>query len=57
MVSLAEKLLKNSTIKLTETVDKSKFFKKKDLVQTKIPALNLAQSGELDGGFGPGVTI
>lgn len=57
MASLAEKLLKNSTIKLTSTVDKSQFFKKKDLVQTKIPALNLVQSGEIDGGFGSGLTI
>lgn len=57
MASLVERLLKSTTIKETATLEKSIFFKKKDLVQTSIPILNLAQSGELDGGFGSGLTI
>lgn len=57
MASLVERLLKSTTIKETATLEKSIFFKKRDLVQTSIPILNLAQSGELDGGFGSGLTI
>lgn len=56
-MSLVDKLMKQSTIKETASLEKSSFFQKKELVQTKIPVLNLLQSGELDGGFGPGLTI
>jgi hypothetical protein len=54
---LIDKLKKNSTIKETSILEESTFFKKKELTTTAIPALNLAQSGELDGGFGPGLTV
>ena len=57
MASLVDKVMKNSTIKETALLETSTFFQKKELVQTKIPVLNLLQSGELDGGFGPGLTI
>lgn len=57
MSSLVDKLMKQSTIKETAILETSSFFQKKELVQTKIPVLNLLQSGELDGGFGPGLTI
>ena len=57
MTSLTERILKNSSIKEAAILEGSKFFAKKDLVQTMIPLLNLAQSGELDGGFGSGLTI
>ena len=57
MASLVDKVMKNSTIKETALLESSTFFQKKELVQTKIPVLNLLQSGELDGGFGPGLTI
>ncbi|WEM34299.1 RecA-like DNA recombinase [Xanthomonas phage X1] len=56
-MSLVDKLMKQSTIKETASLENSTFFQKKELVQTKIPVLNLLQSGELDGGFGPGLTI
>jgi hypothetical protein len=49
--------MKQSTIKETAVLENSKFFQKKELIQTKIPVLNLLQSGEIDGGFGPGLTI
>lgn len=55
-MSLLEKLKKNSKIKESSTVDKSKFFTKKDLIQTEVPILNVALSGTLDGGFSPGLT-
>lgn len=56
-MSLIEKLKKLSTVKETATLVDSKFFQKKDLVPTKIPVMNLLQSGEIDGGFGSGVTL
>lgn len=57
MSKLLEKILKNSTIKDSATVATSKFFHKKDMIKTTIPALNVALSGELDGGFVPGLTL
>ena len=52
-----DKIKKNSTIKDSSIISESKFFTKKDMVQTKIPALNVALSGDLDGGFVPGLTL
>jgi RecA/RadA recombinase len=56
-MSLLEKLKKNTTIKDTAILAKSKFFAAKDMVQTKIPVVNVAFSGDLDGGFTPGLTM
>jgi RecA/RadA recombinase len=56
-MSLLEKIKKNSTIKDTAILAKSKFFAAKDIIQTSIPALNVALSGSLDGGFTPGLTM
>jgi len=56
-MSLLEKIKKNSTIKDTALVSASKYFHKKDMIQTAIPAMNVALSGELDGGFVPGLTL
>jgi len=56
-MSLLEKLKKNSTIKDTSILTDSKFFGKKDLIQTAVPALNVALSGKLDGGLTPGLTV
>lgn len=56
-MSLLEKLKKNSTIKETSTLTDSKFFNAKDLIQTSVPALNVALSGRLDGGLTPGLTV
>lgn len=52
-----DKLRKNSTIKEAEVLDKSKFFKNLDEVQTLVPAINIALSGSLDGGLKRGSTI
>lgn len=57
MSSLKERLIKASTSKLTNTLDKSKFFNDKDVVRTRIPMLNIAISGALDGGMQSGLTI
>jgi RecA/RadA recombinase len=56
-MSLLEKLRKNTTIKDSAILAKSKFFDAKDMITTSIPALNIALSGSLDGGFTPGLTI
>lgn len=56
-MSLLEKLRKNSTIRESEILTNSKFFTSKDLIQTAVPALNVALSGRLDGGLTPGLTV
>jgi len=38
-------------------LSESKLFSTKDLIQTSVPALNVALSGKLDGGLTPGLTI
>jgi len=56
-MSLLDKLKKNSTISDTAVLAKSKFFAAKDMIQTSIPVVNVAFSGDLDGGFTPGLTM
>ena len=56
-MSLLDKIRKNSTIKDTAILSKSKFFDAKDLIDIGIPALNIACSGDIDGGFTPGHTM
>ena len=56
-MSLLDKIKKNSTIKDTAILAKSKFFAAKDMIQTTIPVVNVAFSGDLDGGFTPGLTM
>ena len=54
---LIEKLMKNTTLKDTEILSKSDVFLPKKFYDTKIPILNLALSGSVDGGLFAGVTI
>ena len=56
-MSILDKLKKNSTIKETAILSESKFFSEQEMVQTKIPALNIALSGSLDGGLTSGLTV
>jgi RecA/RadA recombinase len=56
-MSLLDKIKKNSTIKETAVLANSKFFTKKDMIPTSVPAINIALSGRLDGGLVPGVTM
>jgi RecA/RadA recombinase len=56
-MSLLDKIRKNTTIKDTDILAKSKFFTKKDMIPTAIPAINIALSGRLDGGLTPGLTM
>jgi hypothetical protein len=56
-MSILEKLKKNSSIKETEILSKSKLFSNKDMIPTSIPIINVALSGRLDGGLTPGLTM
>ena len=56
-MSLRDKLLKNSTIKETAMLDQSKIFGKKEMIPTKVPMINAALSGQIDGGLTPGLTM
>ena len=56
-MSILDKIKKNSTIKESSILSKSKFFNKKDMISTPIPCINIALSGALDGGFTPGFTM
>lgn len=56
-MSLIDKLKKNSTSKLASVLADSEFFNDKDTITTKIPIMNVALSGKLDGGFQPGLTM
>jgi RecA/RadA recombinase len=56
-MSLLDKLKKNTTIKDTSILSKSKFFNEKDMVPTAVPMVNVALSGSLDGGLTPGLTM
>ena len=57
MSDLIDRLKRNSTSKETNVLSQSKLFSTKDLIQTAVPALNVALSGKLDGGLTPGLTI
>lgn len=56
-MSLLDKLKKNSTIKATQILADSDFFTTRDMISTRVPALNIALSGSWKGGFLPGLTI
>jgi len=56
-MSLLEKIKKNSTIKDSAILSKSKFFNEKDMIPTSVPMINVALSGRLDGGLTPGLTM
>ncbi len=56
-MSLLDKIKKNSTIKDSAILSKSKFFTQKDMIPTSIPMINVALSGRLDGGLTPGLTM
>lgn len=56
-MSLKEKLLKNSTVKLSSMLADSVLYKAKDMIPTPVPMINVALSGRIDGGLTPGVTM
>jgi RecA/RadA recombinase len=56
-MSVLDKIKKNSSIKESSILAKSKFFTDKDMIPTAIPIINVALSGRLDGGLTPGLTM
>ena len=56
-MSILDKIKKNSSIKESAILSKSKFFTNKDMIPTAIPIINVALSGKLDGGLTPGLTM
>ena len=56
-MSLKEKLIKNSTISYTSSLQDSKIYAKKDNITTSVPMINVALSGSIDGGITPGLTM
>jgi len=56
-MNILDRIKKNSTIKESAILAESKFFKKKDMISTAVPAINIALSGRLDGGLTPGLTM
>lgn len=56
MGSLLDKISKNSTIKASNVLSESKFFGRGTSTQTNLPVLNIALSGNLDGGLTSGLT-
>jgi len=56
-MSILDKIKKNSSIKESAILSKSKFFTQKDMIPTAIPMINVALSGKLDGGLTPGLTM
>jgi RecA/RadA recombinase len=56
-MGLLEKLVKNSTIKMTSAIMDSKVYGKKDMAPTPIPMVNVALSGSIEGGLVPGLLV
>jgi RecA/RadA recombinase len=56
-MSILDKIKKNSSIKESAILAKSKFFLDKDMISTSVPIINVALSGKIDGGLTPGLTM
>lgn len=55
MSNLMFKLIKSTKIKETAVLNESKLFKQKATIPTAIPLINIALSGDVDGGLQPGL--
>jgi len=56
-MSIMDKLKKNSKIKDTAILSDSVLFAEKDIVSTSVPMINVALSGDMDGGLTSGLTV
>lgn len=57
MNKLLNKLKAAGTLKHSSVLNESALFSEKDMISTDIPALNIALSGSIFGGYGPGLTM
>lgn len=55
--SLAERILRNSTVDLTATILDSKIFDQSTTYKTLVPLVNVALSGDINGGFSSGLGV
>ena len=56
-MSIMDKLKKNSKIKETAILSESVLFAEKDITVTEVPMINVALSGDIDGGLTSGLTV
>lgn len=56
MSKLMAKMAKTTKIKEASVLTESILFTEKDMIQTSIPLINIALSGDIDGGLRPGLT-
>ena len=56
-MGIMDKPKKNSKIDHSSILSESKFFTEKDMVPTDVPMINVALSGNMDGGLAPGLTV
>lgn len=57
MSKLMDKMLKSGSVSGASVMASSTFFNSKVMVTTPLPILNIALSGEVDGGFTPGIGL
>lgn len=55
MSKLMDKMIKSTKLVGADILCDSKLFSEKEIIQTDIPAINIALSGDLDGGLRPGL--
>ena len=56
-MSIMDKLKTNSRIKATDVLADSKIFNTKEQTSTSVPMVNVALSGDVDGGLNAGLTV
>lgn len=56
-MGVMDKLKKNSKIKDTSILSDSVLFAEKDIIKTNVPMINVALSGDIDGGLTSGLTV
>ena len=56
-MSLLDKLKKNCRVKEAEVLSESTLYGKRDMVKTDVPMINVALSGDFDGGLSSGLTV
>src|SRR6056300_671159 len=56
-MSIMDKLRKNSKITDTSILSDSILFAEKDIITTDVPMVNVALSGDIDGGLTSGLTV
>ena len=56
-MSIMDKLKKNSKVKDTAILKESVLFSNKDIIPTTVPMVNVALSGDIDGGLTSGLTV